>query len=364
MSPASDGVTSSSTTAFGPHSHDFLGHDHVRNESRVWKVIALTVAMMVLEIVAGSVYGSMALIADGWHMATHAGAMLITALAYAYARRHADDPRFTFGTGKVGDLAGFASAVILALIAGLIAWESLGRLLDPVAIHYGEALAVAGLGLLVNLASAWLLKDEHVHGHEHQHGHGHDHHRGHHEHLHEATVHAHGESAHAHVHPDDHVQPRDNNLRAAYIHVLADALTSVLAIVALLLGRAYGWTWADPLMGLVGAAVILRWSWGLIRDAARVLLDAVPEAGEIRAEILEALAGATEAVTDLHVWQVGPGRFAAIVALAPAGPRGIDDYRARLVHIHELAHVTVELAWADPVSAVRSGPPEARAGRG
>ncbi|MFV0680027.1 CDF family Co(II)/Ni(II) efflux transporter DmeF [Ottowia sp.] len=296
------------------HDHFFLGHDHQRNERKVWLVIALTASMMVVEIVAGTVYGSMALVADGWHMSTHAGAMLIAALAYRLARRHAGNPRFTFGTGKLGDLAGFASAVLLALVALLIGWESLVRLTQPVPIDFEQAIAVAVVGLAVNLLSAWLLKDDHAH-------HAHHHH------------HAHGDSGHA----------RDNNLRAAYLHVLADALTSVLAIVALLLGRSYGWTWADPIMGVVGALVIAKWSWGLIRDTGSVLLDAAAEGEDVRAEIREAIAPTGSEVTDLHVWQVGPGHFAAIVSLVAQDPKAPAHYKALLADIHELAHVTVEV---------------------
>lgn len=306
------------------HDHVFLGEGHRRNERRVWLVIALTAATMVVEIVAGTMLGSMALVADGWHMSTHAGAMLITALAYAYARRHARDERFTFGTGKLGDLAGFASAVVLALVALLIGWESVLRLLDPVPIAYGQAIAVAAIGLAVNLVSAWLLRDEHAH-HHHHHGHDHGHHHA------DEGAHGHG-GGHA----------RDNNLRAAYLHVIADALTSVLAIVALLLGRSQGWQWADPAMGVVGALVIARWSWGLIHDAGRVLLDAVPEGEEVRQEIREALAPTGDTITDLHVWQVGPGHFAAIVSLASVAPREVMAYKALLAHIHELSHVTLE----------------------
>ncbi|RCW66894.1 CDF family Co(II)/Ni(II) efflux transporter DmeF [Pseudorhodoferax soli] len=307
-----------------PHDHQFLGADHHRNERRVWLVIALTASMMLVEIVAGTVYGSMALVADGWHMSTHAGAMLITALAYGYARRNSNNPRFAFGTGKLGDLAGFASAVVLALIALLIGYESFIRLVNPIPISFGQAIAVAVVGLLVNLVSAWLLKDDHAHhyGHGHQHDHGHQY--------------THG----------GHEQGQDNNLRAAYVHVLADALTSVLAIVALLLGRGYGWLWADPLMGVVGAVVIARWSWGLIQDAGSVLLDAPQEAGEVRQEIEEALATTGDAICDLHVWQVGPGRLAAIVSIISANPRGINDYKELLAPIHELVHVTVEVAQA------------------
>jgi cation diffusion facilitator family transporter len=320
------------------HEHVFLGDDHERNERRTWFVIALTATMMVIEIVAGTIYGSMALVADGWHMSTHAAAMLISALAYLYARRHARDPRFTFGTGKLGDLAGFASAIILALIALLIGWESLLRLANPVPIDFGQAIAVAVIGLVVNLASAWLLKDHH---HHHRYHHGHDHQaHGHHDHGHH---HEHDERHDHHHHGHSHGGGRDNNLRAAYLHVLADALTSVLAIVALLAGRAYGWLWLDPLMGVVGALVIARWSWGLIRDAGAILLDVIPEGEDLPDEIREALEGEGDRITDLHVWQVGPGHHAAIVSLATPAPKTPSAYKDRLSHLHELSHVTVEV---------------------
>jgi cation diffusion facilitator family transporter len=302
------------------HDHFFLGSNHQRNERKVWLVIALTASMMLVEIVAGTLYGSMALVADGWHMSTHAGAMLIAVLAYRFARRHAGNPRFTFGTGKLGDLAGFASAVLLALIALLIGWESLVRLTQPIHIDFNQAIAVAVVGLGVNLVCAWLLKDDHAHHHHH----GHEHHHSNDEH------HAPGKG-------------RDNNLRAAYLHVLADALTSVLAILALLLGRSYGWSWADPAMGVVGALVIARWSWGLIRDSGSVLLDAAAEGQDVRQEIREAMAPTGSQVTDLHVWQVGPGHFAAIVSLMAREPREPAHYKALLAHIHELSHVTVEV---------------------
>ena len=304
------------------HDHFFLGSNHQRNERKVWLVIALTASMMLVEIVAGTLYGSMALVADGWHMSTHAGAMLIAVLAYRFARRHAGNPRFTFGTGKLGDLAGFASAIVLALVALLIGWESLVRLTQPIHIDFNQAIAVAVVGLGVNLVCAWLLKDDHSHHGHHHHGHGHHHSN------------------------DEHHAPgkgRDNNLRAAYLHVLADALTSVLAIVALLLGRSYGWTWADPAMGVVGALVIARWSWGLIRDSGSVLLDAAAEGQDVRQEIREAMAPTGSQVTDLHVWQVGPGHFAAIVSLMAREPREPAHYKALLAHIHELSHVTVEV---------------------
>ncbi len=304
------------------HEHVFLGADHQRNERKVWLVIALTASMMLVEIIAGTVYGSMALVADGWHMSTHAGAMLITALAYRFARRHSNNPRFSFGTGKLGDLAGFASAVVLALIALLIGWESLVRLTQPIHINFERAIAVAIVGLVVNLVCAWLLKDDHAHhGH---HGHGHHH----------------------HSHHDDHHETgkaRDNNLRAAYLHVLADAMTSVLAIVALLLGRSYGWLWADPIMGVVGALVITRWSWGLMQDSGSVLLDAAAEGQEVRQEIREAIEPTGSQVADLHVWQVGPGHFAAIISLMAQEPKEPAHYKALLAHIHELSHVTVEV---------------------
>lgn len=312
-------MTMTYTPSASGHDHFFLGSDHQRNERKVWLVIALTASMMLVEIVAGSIYGSMALVADEWHMSTHAGAMLITALAYRFARQHVGNPRFTFGTGKLGDLAGFASAIVLALIALLIAWESLVRLTQPIHIDFNQAIAVAVVGLGVNLVCAWLLKDDHAH-----HGHNHGHH--HHDHDH----HVPGKS-------------RDNNLRAAYIHVLADALTSVFAIVALLLGRSYGWLWADPVMGVVGALVIARWSWGLIRDSGSVLLDAAVEGEEVRQEIREAVEPTGSEVTDLHVWQVGPGHFAAIVSLVAREPQEPAHYKALLAHIHELSHVTIEV---------------------
>lgn len=317
-------MTANSLPALG-HKHIFLGIDHQRNERKVWLVIVLTAVMMLAEIIAGTVYGSMALVADGWHMSTHAGAMLIAVLAYRFARKHAGNPRFSFGTGKLGDLAGFASAVLLAVVALLIGWESLLRLQHPISIDFNQATAVAALGLVVNLVCAWLLKDDHAHhGHHHSHGHDHSHHHDHDGHPAQASG-------------------RDNNLRAAYLHVLADALTSVLAIVALLVGRGYGWVWADPLMGIVGALVIVRWSWGLIRDSGSVLLDATTEGGQVQQEIHKALAPTDAQITDLHVWQVGPGHFAAIVSLAASQPQTPADYKALLAPIHELSHVTVEV---------------------
>lgn len=299
-----------------PHGHIFLGDNHERNERRTWIVIAITATMMVVEITAGWLFGSMALLADGWHMSTHAAAMLIAALAYLHARRNAHNPRFTFGTGKLGDLAGFASAVVLALIAVLIGWESLLRFYSPVAINFPQAITVAVIGLGVNLLCAWLLRDDHAHHHHHRHEHHHD------------------------------AEPRgggDNNLRAAYLHVLADALTSVLAISALVLGSIYGWNWMDPAMGIVGGLVIARWSWGLIRDAGGVLLDYVPAEEDLPDEIREAIEDDGSQITDLHVWQLGPGHHGAIVAIRSADPREPPFYRQKLAHIHDLSHVTIEV---------------------
>lgn len=302
------------------HEHVFLGVGHARNERRTWLVIALTGAMMVGEIVAGTVFASMALLADGWHMATHAGALTISALAYRYARRHANDPRFAFGTGKLGDLAGYSSAIVLAIISLLLAWESLGRLMEPVPIRFGEATAVAVLGLAVNLLSAWLLGSGHHHSHEHEHHHDHRHHG----------------DTHAHRHHADH------NLRSAYLHVLADALTSVLAIVGLLAGSLYGWIWMDPLMGIVGAIVIARWSWGLMRDAGAVLIDAVPDRALAEA-IRERLEVGGDRVSDLHLWRLGPGHNAAVIALVSDQPRPPEAYKARLATLPHLSHFTVEV---------------------
>lgn len=294
------------------HEHVFLGHDHARNERRTWIVIIITATMMVAEIVAGRLYGSMALTADGWHMSTHAAAMLIAALAYHYARKHARNRRFSFGTGKLGELAGFASAVILALIAILISWESFARLRSPVGIDFREAILVAVVGLVVNLGCAWLLRESHGHGHDH--GHSHDHGAG-----------------------------RDGNLQAAYIHVVADALTSVLAIVGLVVGSLYGWLWLDPVIGIIGALVIARWSWGLIRNTGGVLLDYLPESEDLPNEIRDILVGEGAEIVDLHVWQLGPGHHGAILSILVDQPRSPSYYRAKLAAIHDLSHVTVEV---------------------
>lgn len=311
------------------HEHVFLGERHAANERRVWLIVGLSLAMMVGEVVGGTLYGSLALVADGWHMSTHAAALAIAALAYRYARRHARDARFAFGTGKLGDLAAFASAIVLAMIALLIGYESVLRLIAPVAIATGEAMAIAALGLAVNLASARLLGDEHhhdradgnQHGHELGHNHGHDHDLAH----------------HGHDHP-----ARDNNLRAAYVHVLADAATSVLAILGLAAAGWLGWTFMDPLVGLVSTAVILSWAYGLVRQSGAVLIDAVPDAG-LPAAIRQAVEVEGDRVSDLHVWQLGPGHAAAIVAVVSDDPQSPGAYKRRLAQVRGLSHVTVEV---------------------
>ncbi len=315
----------SHTLADWRHDHVFLGAAHDRNERRTWLVVGLTAAMMVAEIAGGTMFGSMALLADGWHMSTHAGALGIAAFAYRYARNHARDPRFAFGTGKLGDLAGFTSAIVLAIISLAIGYESVLRLFQPVVIHYSEATAIAAVGLAVNLASAWLL------GGEHHHDHGHDHARGGHPHDHDRD--------HDHDHDHDH---HDHNLRAAYWHVLADALTSVLAITGLLAAWAYGWTWLDPAIGIVGALVIAHWSWGLIRDAGAVLLDAAPNRA-LGDAIRKRLETGHDRIADLHVWRLGPGHHAAIVSLVADEPAAVEHYKARLHDVPQLSHVTVEV---------------------
>jgi cation diffusion facilitator family transporter len=329
------------------HEHVFLGESHDRNERRTWLVVALTAVMMVAEITAGSIFGSMALIADGWHMSTHAAALAISALAYNFARRHARDPRFSFGTGKFGELAAFSSALILALVALLIGYESVVRLLSPVAIRFEEAIVVAVVGLGVNLLSAWLLFDEHHHhGHDHGHGahgghHDHDDHHGRDHHDHDD----HHDAAHGHHHASASAarhDGQDTNLRAAYLHVLADALTSVLAIVALLSGWAFGWTSLDPLMGIVGALVIAHWSFGLLRIAGSALLDMVPDQ-RVTGVLRERLEVGGDRVSDLHVWRLGPGHTAVTASIVAADPQPPAVYKERLAGIAGLSHVTIEV---------------------
>jgi cation diffusion facilitator family transporter len=311
----------SHTLADWRHDHVFLGAAHDRNERRTWLVVGLTAAMMVAEIVGGTLFGSMALLADGWHMSTHAGALGIAALAYRYARNHARDPRFAFGTGKLGDLAGFSSAIVLAMISLLIGYESVGRLFEPVTIHYGEAIAIASVGLAVNLASAWLLGADHHHD-DHGHAHDHDHH-----------------DDHEH---DTHHHHHDHNLRAAYWHVMADALTSVLAIAGLLAASLYGWNWLDPAIGIVGACVIAHWSWGLIRDAGAVLIDAAPNRA-LGDAIRRRLEVGDDRIADLHIWRLGPGHHGVIVSLVSHAPEPVAHYKAQLDDLPQLSHVTVEV---------------------
>src|SRR5258708_1978761 len=299
------------------HDHVFLGHQHLRNERRTWFVVAITAIMMVGEIAAGSYFGSMALLADGWHMATHAVALGIAGAAYLFARRQARSSRFAFGTGKFGDLAAFSSAIILGMIAAQIAYESVLRLINPVPISYVEAIAVASLGLCVNLASAWILRDSH----DHHHGHGFEHdNRDDHDHDHD---HAH------HHHHDHHHHPHDNNLLAAYVHVLADAATWVLAIGALVVAMVSGWVWADPAVGIVGSLVIASWAIGLIRDAGAVLLD-VSFDRKLQATIRARLEAGDDRITDLHLWQVGPGHCAAVISLVSEAPLLPATYKERL----------------------------------
>ncbi|MEO6078415.1 MAG: CDF family Co(II)/Ni(II) efflux transporter DmeF [Steroidobacteraceae bacterium] len=291
----------------------WLGEHHDHHARRTQWVVALTLVMMVAEILGGAYYGSMALVADGWHMATHAAALGIAALAYRYARRHAQDPRFAFGTGKVGELAGFASAVSLAIVALLIGAESLQRLLHPQRIDFLQAGAIAVVGLIVNLVSAALLRHDHADGDD-------DDHRD------------HTQAAH-----------HDTNLRAAYLHVLADALTSVLAIIGLLAGRYMGWIWMDAGAGLLGAAVIAHWSLGLARNAGRSLLDSQDDSAleqAVRAR-LQTVSGNAE-ITDLHLWRLGPGQFGLIVTLRGPGVDTPDQYRSQLATLPQLRHITVE----------------------
>ena len=401
------------------HHHVFLGEEHEASERRTWAVIWLCGAMMVAEIVGGLMFGSIALVADGLHMSTHAGALLLAALAYTYSRKHATDPRFSFGTGKLGDLAGFTSAIVLAMIALLIGYEAVNRLIHPVGIHFGEAIPIAAVGLGVNIASAWLLSrgGHHAHGHGHNHGHGGE---------------AHGHEEEAHVletadglavlsvfedgvpprfrlaweggrapaaalvvvqteRPDGAIQMfqfadhgdyfesldeipephafiaqlrlsgvagptavfedhdhgksdhgRDNNMRAAVIHVVADAAVSVLVIVGLVLARLFGWVWMDPVAGLIGACVIASWSYGLIRDTGAILLDMNPDQG-LAEQIRRMIENCGDAVADLHLWRLGPGHLGAIVGVTTSGPRDEAFYREKLARFRNLSHLTIEI---------------------
>ena len=409
-------MTIEANTAEPPfHQHVFLGPGHEQSERKTWAVIWLCGAMMCAEIIGGLLFGSIALVADGLHMSTHAGALLLAALAYRYARRHVADASFTFGTGKFGDLAGFTSAIILAMIAILIGYESVTRLFAPVHIHFAEAIPIACVGLAVNIASAWLLS-----GGQHHHGHGHgDSHGGerHHDESHtiatptgnlilevfedgvaprfrlratsgsapsaeqtlistlrpdgarqefpmiarggflessaeipephEFTARlAIGSDTYSAVFKEhDHgggAAARDNNMRAAVVHVIADAAVSVLVIVGLLLARAFGWLWMDPLAGIIGACVIASWSYGLIRDTGAILLDRVPD-DRLAQELRRTIESDGSTLVDLHLWRLGPGHLAAIVAVCPKEGRAADYYRAKLSQYSKLSHLTVEI---------------------
>jgi cation diffusion facilitator family transporter len=407
-----------------PHDHVFLGEGHERAERRTWAVIVLCGVMMVAEIVGGALFGSLALIADGLHMSTHAGALLLAALAYTYARKYANDGRFTFGTGKFGDLAGFSSAIVLAMIALFIGYEAVERLLNPIPISFNEAIPIAVLGLAVNIASAWLLSGGHDHSHSHGHAHDHVHDEearhldfdGHvleieifednvpprfrvrattgrlpdasdltietirpdgsshsfsfedrgeylesrdeipEPHAFLATVRmvqggrrqahelAFEEHDHDHLHDHGHgAHHRDNNMRAALIHVAADAAVSVLVIVGLVSARAFSWLWMDPLAGLIGACVIASWSYGLIRDTGAILLDMNPDKGMAN-RLREAVESEGDMLADLHLWRLGPGHLGAIVSVVTNKGREADFYRARLARFKSLSHLTIEVA--------------------
>ncbi len=409
-------------TAVSGHSHVFLGEQHHSAERRTWAVIWLCGAMMALEIGGGWLFGSIALIADGLHMSTHAGALLLAALAYTYSRKYAGDDRFTFGTGKLGDLAGFTSAIVLAMIALLIGYEAVSRLISPVPIHFREAIPIAALGLCVNIISAWLLSRG---GHDHHHGHGHgsDDHPAHdaaqaiktadgdlvlsifeedhppvfrifwdsgpalnalatsiqtvrpdgarqrfalidhgdylqsadevpEPHAFTATLRI-GSAAYPvvfdeddHKHDGKGAAHRDNNMRAAVVHVVADAAISVLVIVGLLLARTFGWLWMDPLAGIAGAVVIASWSYGLIRDTGAILLDMNPSR-KVEAAIRRTVEADGDRLSDLHLWRLGPGHLGAIVAVVTPLPRDASFYRERLARFPALSHVTVEVARAN-----------------
>jgi cation diffusion facilitator family transporter len=406
-----------STSAF--HSHVFLGAGHDKSERKTWAVIWLCGAMMIAEIIGGLLFGSIALVADGLHMSTHAGALLLAALAYTYARKHADDPNFTFGTGKFGDLAGFSSAIILAMIAMLIGYEAISRIFSPVAIHFAEAIPIACLGLAINIASAWLLSSG---AHHHGHSHGDAHKEQGHDEAHPITTKTgvvvldvfedgvpprfrlyvetgptltaqtasvetvrpggtrqlfafqdeggylesideipepHAFTAHLRIDAEDypvffeeheHAQRaagRDNNMRAAVIHVIADAAVSVLVIVGLLLARTFGWLWMDPLAGILGAAVIASWSYGLIRDTGAILLDRNPDR-RMENSLRQAVESNGDQVADLHLWRLGPGHLGVIISVITEQAREADYYRARLARFRSLSHLTVEVlhkAW-------------------
>jgi cation diffusion facilitator family transporter len=300
------------------HQHDF-GFIHEKGEQRTKQVLVITAVTMIVEIIAGSIFGSMALLADGWHMGTHTAAFAITIFAYQYSRKNAANRAFTFGTGKVSVLGGFASAIALAVVALFIGFESVHRFFEPPRIQFNQAIIVAVIGLAVNLICAVLLQGRDGHGHDHHH-HGHDDHHGH-----------------------DHEHHHDLNLRGAYLHVLADAMTSVLAIAALTFGKFFGWTWLDPLMGIVGALVITRWSYGLLLDTSGILLDKTIDKNIIASIQKKIEAEADNRVADIHVWKLGPKDYGTILSLVTHYPKDPAHYKALLDDFSQLAHITVEV---------------------
>ena len=328
------------------HTHQFANLNS-EGERNTRYVLLLTLFTMIAEIVAGTVYGSMALLADGWHMGTHAAAFLITLFAYYYAKKHANNPNFAFGTGKVSVLGGFTSAVALGLVALLMVVESVNRLFNPEQIHFNEAIFVAVIGLTVNVISVFLLKDHHSHDHHHGHGHHHHHHHHHHSHHHGNDHHA-----HIHSHTNEEHQDRqqleekghqDHNLRAAYFHVMADALTSLLAIGALLFGKFLGLTWLDPIMGVVGAVIISIWAWGLMKQTGPILLDASIE-NQYVIEIVKLIEDeADHQVSDIHVWRVSADHYAAMVSIVSHAPKDLDYFKQKLAKFERIDHLTVEL---------------------
>ncbi|WP_394200093.1 cation diffusion facilitator family transporter [Shewanella waksmanii] len=331
------------------HHHQFEQHNH-QGERRTFIVLMITIITMMVEIVAGTLYGSMALLADGWHMGTHAAAFGITQFAYRYARKHANSDKFSFGSGKVSVLGGYTSAIALGIVALLMVVESVHRLFSPQAIQFNEAIIVAIIGLVVNVVCMWLLHaDGHDHGHSHEHSHGHEH--GHsHSHSHEHSnghghSHSHehgGHHNHDHNHNHGHSHSHDHNLRAAYMHVLADALTSLLAISALIVGKFLGWTWLDPIMGIVGAIVITKWAIGLMRQTSPILLDeSMPE--KLRQSIAQALEQQGCQVVDLHVWKVTASHYSAAIAVVAEQPQSADFYKQKLQKFANISHLTVEV---------------------
>ena len=406
------------------HRHVFLGEGHAKSEKRTWRVIWLCTAMMVVEIIGGFWFGSIALVADGLHMSTHAGALLLAALAYTFARKHADDPRFSFGTGKLGDLAGFTSAIILAMISLLIGYEAVSRLFQPEQIHFAEAIPIAFLGLCVNIGSAWLLSggEGHSHGGHSHGGHGHEHaheepeddekpiviaagilrldvfeetgqprfrlyadtaplpeaadsvietirpdgtrqsfaleNRGYYlesgddipePHEFTAIVRIGAEQCpvrfEEHGHEHGHAATgagRDNNMRAAVVHVIADAAVSVLVIIGLILAKTFGWLWMDPLAGIIGALVIASWALGLIRDTGSILLDMNPDRA-MAEKLRSTIENDGDTLADLHLWRLGPGHLGAILCIGTDKNRAPDYYKTKLARFHALSHLTVEV---------------------